>query len=53
MDPTPIVDTSLTPDDGQQWAKPATVDDDDFNFEKGGVGEWSSDWSSECKTAEE
>lgn len=63
------LNNSVTIDPGQEWtetdqksyqagqlgndAKGHNFDNDDFNFEKGGVGEWSSDWSSECKTAEE
>ena len=47
-----LVKTSQENED-EQLAKPKDFDDDDFNFEKGGVGEWSSDWSGEWKTAEE
>lgn len=50
MDTEWPMDTSLN---AEGWAKPKEFDDDDFNFEKGGVGEWSSDWSSEWKSAEE
>lgn len=31
--------------EGNQGAKEFTLDEGDFNFEDGGVGEWSSDWS--------
>ena len=39
--------------EGEPAAKRFDVNIDDFNFEDGGVGEWSSDRSSEWNTAEE